>query len=107
MKFEFCAHLSKFQVKATAGWAAEDVVSFLCDVQVYPLVAPVPGSFLISSPMMPDDRFRKKVVFLCNQDEEGFKGLVLDNPMPQKLASMLSKSNRCVESRRRRMHLVH
>lgn len=38
------------------------------------------GSFLISTPQMPDPRFQEQVIFLCAHNEDGAMGLVINNP---------------------------
>ncbi len=38
------------------------------------------GHFLISTPQMPDPRFREQVIYLCAHNEEGAMGLVINNP---------------------------
>ncbi|MFP7755806.1 YqgE/AlgH family protein [Thermodesulfobacteriota bacterium B35] len=38
------------------------------------------GHFLISTPQMPDPRFREQVIFLCAHNQEGAMGLVINNP---------------------------
>ena len=38
------------------------------------------GHFLISTPQMPDPRFKKQVIYMCAHNEEGAMGLVINNP---------------------------
>ncbi len=38
------------------------------------------GYFLISTPQMPDPRFREQVIYLCAHGDEGAMGLVINNP---------------------------
>ncbi len=38
------------------------------------------GYFLISTPQMPDPRFKEQVIYLCAHNEEGAMGLVINNP---------------------------
>ncbi|MBU2020432.1 MAG: YqgE/AlgH family protein [Bacteroidetes bacterium] len=40
---------------------------------------PKPGTLLIAEPFTDDEYFRRSVVFLCNHDEEGTLGFVLNN----------------------------
>jgi putative transcriptional regulator len=40
---------------------------------------PSPGSVLISDPFLDEDFFRRSVILICNHDEEGSFGLVLNN----------------------------
>lgn len=39
------------------------------------------GSFLISSPIMIDDRFKKSVIFMCDIKKSSSFGLVVSNPI--------------------------
>ena len=41
------------------------------------------GHFLISTPQMPDERFREQVIYLCAHNEEGAMGVVINNPHPE------------------------
>ncbi len=38
------------------------------------------GHFLISTPQMPDPRFREQVIIICEHNEEGAMGVVVNNP---------------------------
>jgi putative transcriptional regulator len=38
------------------------------------------GHFLISTPHMPDPRFREQVIFLCAHNKEGAMGVAINNP---------------------------
>lgn len=38
------------------------------------------GNFLVSTPQMPDPRFREQVIYLCSHNKEGAMGLVINNP---------------------------
>ncbi len=38
------------------------------------------GHFLISTPQMPDPRFKEQVIFLCAHTEDGAMGVVINNP---------------------------
>ncbi|PIE56492.1 MAG: hypothetical protein CSA34_04105 [Desulfobulbus propionicus] len=40
------------------------------------------GHFLLSTPQMPDPRFREQVIFMCVHNTEGAMGLVINNPNP-------------------------
>jgi putative transcriptional regulator len=40
------------------------------------------GSFLLSTPKMPDPRFQEKLIYMCGHSEEGSIGLVVNNPLP-------------------------
>ncbi|PIE59992.1 MAG: hypothetical protein CSA32_01240 [Desulfobulbus propionicus] len=43
----------------------------------------VAGQFLISTPHMPDPRFREQVIYMCAHNEEGAMGVVINNPNPE------------------------
>ena len=40
------------------------------------------GYFLIANPVLPDPNFSRTVVLLCNHDEQGSFGLVINRPAP-------------------------
>ncbi len=40
------------------------------------------GQFLVSTPQMPDPRFREQVIYLCAHGEAGAMGLAVNNPNP-------------------------
>ena len=48
---------------------------------------PKPGQFLLSEPFLDDPWFGRKVVFLCDHDEQGSLGFVLNNGMGRNLTS--------------------
>lgn len=50
---------------------------------------PRTGQFLLSEPFMSDAWFGRKVVFLCDHDEDGALGFVLDNFIDRPLAAVL------------------
>lgn len=52
-------------------------------------VTPAPGVLLLAPPLMPDPNFRRTVVLLCNHDEEGSFGLVLNRMLPLHLHEVL------------------
>ena len=37
------------------------------------------GRFLVAAPSMPDERFRKSVVFVCKHDDDGALGIIVNN----------------------------
>jgi putative transcriptional regulator len=37
------------------------------------------GRFLVAAPSMPDERFRKSVVFICKHDGDGALGIIVNN----------------------------
>lgn len=41
------------------------------------------GQFLVSTPHMPDPRFRDQVIFICAHNEDGAMGLAVNQPHPQ------------------------
>ena len=55
-------------------------------------VWPKGGQFLLSEPFLNDPWFGRKVVFLCDHDEEGTMGFVLNNGMGRTLTSLLPDS---------------
>ena len=57
-------------------------------------VHPKPGQFLLSEPFLDDPWFGRKVVFLCDHDEQGSLGIVLNNGMGQNLTSLLPDAER-------------
>ncbi len=40
------------------------------------------GHFLLSTPSMPDPRFKEQIVYLCSHDQEGAMGFVINNIHP-------------------------
>jgi putative transcriptional regulator len=38
------------------------------------------GQFLISTPQMPDPRFKEQVIIICEHNEDGAMGVVINNP---------------------------
>ena len=42
---------------------------------------PAPGSVLISEPFMPDNNFKRSVVLLCEHQEDGSVGFILNRPL--------------------------
>lgn len=47
------------------------------------------GTLLISEPMMADPNFRRTIVLLCEHNEEGSFGLVLNETLPYNLSEVL------------------
>ncbi|CAN1489456.1 COG1678 Putative transcriptional regulator [Rhabdaerophilaceae bacterium] len=41
------------------------------------------GQLLIAMPAMPDERFRRTVIYMCAHSEEGAMGLVVNRPAPK------------------------
>lgn len=50
------------------------------------------GSFLIANPVLPDPNFSRTVVLLCNHNEEGSFGLVVNRKSEYKAADVFAKS---------------
>lgn len=51
--------------------------------------SPSAGDFLVASEVMTDPNFAGSVVLLCEHDEEGSLGLVMNRPLDVKLAELL------------------
>ena len=47
---------------------------------------PAAGSILLSEPFMPDEHFKRSVVFLCEHREDGSVGFILNKPLGIKLS---------------------
>jgi putative transcriptional regulator len=47
-----------------------------------PIVEALTGSFLISTPQMPDPRFEEQVILICAHSEEGAMGVAVNKPNP-------------------------
>jgi putative transcriptional regulator len=47
-----------------------------------PIVEALTGSFLISTPRMPDPRFEEQVILICAHSEEGAMGVAVNKPNP-------------------------
>lgn len=45
-----------------------------------PIIETLTGSFLISTPKMPDPRFEEQVVYICAHSHEGAMGVVINRP---------------------------
>jgi len=54
---------------------------------------PRAGGFLISDPFQGDAYFERSVVYLCQYDENGVFGFVLNNPLNLKLGDVLDQSS--------------
>lgn len=51
------------------------------------------GYFLISTPQMPDPRFKEQVIYLCAHTDEGAMGVVINTPHPEvSMIEVLSSS---------------
>lgn len=47
-----------------------------------PVIETLTGSFLISTPQMPDPRFEEQVILICAHGEEGAMGVAVNKPNP-------------------------
>jgi putative transcriptional regulator len=45
-----------------------------------PIIDSLTGSFLISTPQMPDPRFEEQVIYICAHSHEGAMGLAINKP---------------------------
>ncbi len=48
--------------------------------EIAPIIDTLTGSFLISTPKMPDPRFEEQVVYICAHSHEGSMGVVINSP---------------------------
>lgn len=55
------------------------------------LIEPERGDLLISEPYLPDPNFERTVVYLCEHDENGTFGFVLNNKAQVKLADVVDE----------------
>ena len=55
------------------------------------LIVPERGDLLISEPYLPDPNFERTVVFLCEHDENGTFGLVLNNRANVELSDLMDE----------------
>lgn len=56
---------------------------------LYDMVSPAPGILLIADPFLKDPNFLRTVVFLCNHDEEGSMGFVINKQIEQTLDELM------------------
>ncbi|WP_136795849.1 MULTISPECIES: YqgE/AlgH family protein [Desulfosediminicola] len=47
-----------------------------------PIIKDLTGSFLVSTPQMPDPRFEEQVIYICAHSQEGAMGLAINKPNP-------------------------
>lgn len=47
-----------------------------------PVLDSLTGSFLVSTPQMPDPRFEEQVIYICAHSHEGAMGLAINKPNP-------------------------
>ena len=50
------------------------------DTNTPPMMDNLTGSFLISTPKMPDPRFEEQVIYICAHNEEGAMGVAINKP---------------------------
>lgn len=53
---------------------------------------PAKGDLLISEPFLPDPNFERSVILLCEHNEEGSLGFVLNKPTEHQLSDVLEES---------------
>ncbi len=59
-----------------------------------PVIDTLTGTFLISTPQMPDPRFEEQVILICAHSEEGAMGVAVNKPNPYfSLEEILKSSN--------------
>jgi putative transcriptional regulator len=59
-----------------------------------PIIESLTGSFLVSTPQMPDPRFEEQVIYICAHSAEGAMGLAVNKPHPAfSLAEVLKGAN--------------
>lgn len=59
-----------------------------------PVIEQLTGSFLISTPQMPDPRFAEQVILICAHSEEGAMGVAVNKPNPYiSLKEILKSAN--------------
>jgi len=56
-------------------------------------IAPECGDILISEPYLPDPNFERSVILLCEHNDEGSLGFVLNQPTEVKLTEVLEEAN--------------
>ena len=49
------------------------------------------GRFLVAAPSMPDERFRRSVVFICKHDDDGALGIIVNNSVDDLPLGQVSK----------------
>ena len=47
-----------------------------------PIIETLTGSFLVSTPRMPDPRFEEQVILICAHSQEGAMGVAINKPNP-------------------------
>ena len=59
-----------------------------------PVIEALTGSFLISTPQMPDPRFEEQVILICAHSDEGAMGVAVNKPNPYfSLEEILKSAN--------------
>lgn len=54
------------------------------------MISPAPGILLVADPFLKDPNFKRTVVFLCEHQDEGSFGFVLNRPYEYMLADLIS-----------------
>ncbi len=52
------------------------------DTTQKPIIDTLTGSFLVSTPRMPDPRFAEQVIFICSHGHDGAMGIAINKPNP-------------------------
>lgn len=67
----------------------------LYDIAKLNAIAPAKGKFLISEPFMEDNFFKRSVVFLCEHNDEGSFGFVLNNILTVGIGELIDDLQGC------------
>jgi putative transcriptional regulator len=65
------------------------------------------GHFLIAMPAMNDPYFARSVTFICEHNQDGAMGVVINRPIDMKLESLFKQINLSIENNPLAQHLVH
>ena len=57
-------------------------------------VKPGPGKLLVSEPFLPDPNFERTIILMCEHNEDGSFGFVLNKPSLSKVAEVLDDLNK-------------
>lgn len=68
----------------------------LFDIAKLNELTPAKGKFLISEPFMEDNFFKRSVVFLCEHNEDGSFGFVLNNILTVGIGELLDDLQGCI-----------
>jgi len=50
------------------------------DSKERPIIDTLTGTFLLSTPQMPDPRFSEQVIYICSHGHEGSVGIAINKP---------------------------